>query len=313
MKPFRFGVIGITPAPTMQDWIDRVQRIEALGYSTVHFTDHFDRSPVSPIPMIAALAAYTKSLTLGTLVIDNDFRHPAVLAKEIATLDLISDGRIEVGLGAGWMKVDYDVSGIVYESAGVRISKLGETLQILDDVLRGGPTDFRGDYYTVVSLASIPPPTTKPRPKLLVGGGGDRILRLAARYADVVSVNWNVGAGSAGVAAVRSGGPDETALKVQVIRSAAGDRFDDIELHLVAYLSAITTDVDAAVRELIATLGLKLAPADILGSPHCLIGSPREIADRLIQLRETLGFSYISVYDTVSEDFAPVVAALAGR
>jgi probable F420-dependent oxidoreductase len=198
MKSFHFGVIGITPAPTMQRWIDRVQRIEALGYSTVHLTDHFDRSPVSPIPMIAAFAAHTTSVMLGTLVIDNDFRHPAVLAKEIATLDLISGGWIGIGLGAGWMTVDYDVSGIVYESAGVRISKLGETLQILDDVLRGGPTDYKGTYYRVASLVSVPPPTTKSRPKLLVGGGGDRVLRLSASpplrlsawYADVVSVNW---------------------------------------------------------------------------------------------------------------------------
>lgn len=146
--------------------------------------------------MIAGLAAHTTSLTLGTLVIDNDFRHPAVLAKEIATLDLVTGGRIEIGLGAGWMTVDYDVSGIVYESAGVRISKLGETLQILDDVLRGGPTDFSGAHYMVASLLSIPPPTTKPRPRLLVGGGGDRVLRLAARHADVVSVNWTVGIAS---------------------------------------------------------------------------------------------------------------------
>ncbi len=313
MRPFRFGVIGITPAPTMQAWIDRAQHVEALGYSTLHFTDHFDRSPVSPLPMIAALAAHTTSLTLGTLVIDNDFRHPAVLAKEIATLDLITGGRIEIGLGAGWMSDDYDVSGIVYESAGVRISKLGETLCILDDVLRGGPTDFAGSHYTVASLLSIPSPTTVPRPRLIVGGGGDRVLRLAARHADVVSVNWNVGTGHAGVEAVRSGGPEATIHKVQVIRSAAGDRFGDIELHLVAYLTAISDDVNTALSELIAGRGLDLAPADIVASPHCLVGSPEEIVDRLIELRETLGFSYISVYDTVFEDFAPVVAALAGR
>jgi len=163
----------------MQAWIDRAQHVEALGYSTLHFTDHFDRSPVSPLPIIAALAAHTTSLTLGTLVIDNDFRHPAVLAKEIATLDLITGGRIEIGLGAGWTTVDYDVSGIVYESAGVRISKLGETLCILDDVLRGGPTDFAGSHYTVASLLSIPSSTTAARPRLIVGGGGDRVLRLA--------------------------------------------------------------------------------------------------------------------------------------
>lgn len=210
------------------------------------------------------------------------------------------------------MTLDYDVSGITCESAGVRISKLGETLQILDDVLRGGPTDFSGAHYIVASLLSIPPPTTKPRPRLLVGGGGDRVLRLAARHADVVSVNWNVGAGHAGVAAVRSGGPEETAHKVLVIRSAAGDRFEDIELHIVAYLTAVTSDVDTALSELLAARGLELAPADIARSPHCLVGPPEELVDRLLELRETLGFSYISVYDTVLEDFAPVVAALAG-
>ncbi|CAB4871895.1 unannotated protein [freshwater metagenome] len=313
MRPFRFGVIGISPASTMHAWVDRAQHVEALGYSTLHFTDHFDRSPVSPLPMIAALAAHTTALTLGTLVIDNDFRHPAVLAKEIATLDLITDGRLEIGLGAGWMTVDYDVSGIAYESAGVRISKLDETLQILDDVLRGGPTHFSGNHYAVAALLSTPPPTTVPRPRLLVGGGGDRVLRLAARHADVVSINWNVGAGHAGVAAVRSGGPDETAHKVSVVRSAAGDRFGDIELHLVAYLTAITNDADAALSGLIAARGLDLEPADIVDSPHCLVGSPAEIVDRLVERRETLGFSYVSVYDTVFEDFAPVVAALAGR
>lgn len=139
------------------------------------------------------------------------------------------------------------------------------------------------------------------------------MLRLAARHADIVSVNWNVGAGHAGVAAVRSGGPAKTVHKVQVIRSAAGDRFGDIELHLVAYLTAITDDVNTALSELIAGRGLDLAPADIVASPHCLVGSPEQIVDRLVELREILGFSYISVYDTVFEDFAPVVAALAGR
>lgn len=263
--------------------------------------------------MIAALAAHTTSLTLGTLVIDNDFRHPAVLAKEIATLDMITGGRIEVGLGAGWMTADYDVSGIAYEPAGTRISKLAETVGILDDVLRGGPTDFSGRHYTMVSLRSIPPPTTTPRPPILIGGGGDRVLRLAERHADVVSVNWNVGAGHAVVEAVRSGGPEETVHKVQVIRTAAGDRFGEIELHLVAYLTAVTDDAETSLRALIASRGLDLDPDDIAGSPHCLVGTTEEIVDRLVELRASLGFSYVSVYDTVFEDFAPVVAALAGR
>jgi probable F420-dependent oxidoreductase len=313
VRPFRFGVIAISPVPTMRAWIDRAQRIEELGYSTLHFTDHFDRTPVSPLPMMAALAAHTSSLTLGTLVLDNDFRHPAVLAKEIATLDLITGGRIEVGVGAGWMTADYDVSGIECAAPGVRISKLDETLQILDAVLRGGPVDFIGRHYRVAALRSIPPPTSIPRPRLLVGGGGDRVLGLAARRADIVSVNWNVGSGRAGVAAVRSGGRDETEHKVDVVRRAAGDRLADIELHLVGYFTAVTDTVDAALMAMIDARSLDLAPADIVGSPHCLAGTPEEIVDRLIALRDALGFSYVSVYDAAAEEFAPVVAALAGR
>lgn len=317
MKPFRFGVIGITPLPTMNDWIDRARRTEALGYSTLHLTDHFDRSPVAPLPMIAALAAHTSSLTLGTLVLDNDFRHPAVLAKELATVDLITGGRLEVGLGAGWMTDDYEVSGIPFDTAGVRIEKLGETLQILDGVLRGEPTTFAGRFYRVSALRSVPAPTSQPRPRLVVGGGGDRVLRLAARHADVVSVNWNIGAGRVGDEAVRSGGWLETAHKLDVIRHTARDRFADLELHLVGYLTAVTNGTTAetedAVRRFITARSLGIAPDDVVQSPHCLVGSANEVVERLVRLREELGFSYVTVYDTAMDEFAPVVAALAGR
>jgi probable F420-dependent oxidoreductase len=317
VRPFRFGVIAISPAPTMTDWIDRARRVEALGYSTLHLTDHFDRSPVSPLPMLAALASHTSSLTLGTLVLDNDFRHPAVLAKELATLDLITGGRLEVGLGAGWMTDDYDVSGIAFDPPRVRIARLDETLQILDDVLRGGPTTFDGQHYRVSSLRSVPPPTSRPRPRLMVGGGGDRVLSLAARRGDVVSVNWSIGAGRVGEAAVRSGARPETLHKMEVIRTAAGDRFEKLELHLIAYLTAITTGTaaenHAALRRLLDERSLAMTPEDVADSPHCLVGTVEGIIDRLVDLRAELGFSYVTVYDTMMEEFAAVVEALAGR
>ncbi|MBI5090041.1 MAG: TIGR03621 family F420-dependent LLM class oxidoreductase [Actinobacteria bacterium] len=307
-RPFRFGVVAVTPRPSMADWVGAARRFESLGYATIHFTDHFDRSPVAPLPMLAALATATESITLGTLVLDNDFRHPAVLAKELATLDLIAPGRIEPGLGAGWMHADYEVSGIAFDPPRVRIDRMEEALLVLDGVLRGGPATVAGAHYQVHSLLSTPPPTTLPRPRLLVGGGGQRVLRIAGRHADIVSVNWQNAAGRVVDEAVRSGGSTPTQHKIDAIRAGAGDRFGDIELHLLAYVAAITDDPRGSAASFVAQRDLGLGIDEVLGAPHCLVGSVDDVVERVVALREQFGIGLVG--DAAAGADAPVLVDL---
>ena len=310
--PFRFGVLAMRPASTRVEWLERGRRAEGQGFGTFQVSDHFDRSPAAPLLTLAAVAQSTATIGLGTLVLDNDFRHPAVLAKELATLDVLCDGRLEVGLGAGWMSADYAVSGIPFEPAGRRIDKLAETLAILSAVLSGpDPVTSTGKHYAVRELRSIPAP--RRRPPLLVGGGRPRVLALAARTADVVSVNFDVSEGRVGPRATRSASAGATDEKLGWIRAAAADRPTQPELHLVAYWSQVTDRPEEAAAARIAALGLPVTPAELLASPHCLIGPHAALVERLLELRERWGFSYVTVYDSDAESLAPVVGDLAGR
>lgn len=313
-RPFRFGILTMRPAATRAEWFDRARRAEAQGFATFQVSDHFDRSPAAPLLTLAAAAQATSTIRLGTLVLDNDFRHPAVLAKELATLDVLCDGRLEVGIGAGWMPADYAVSGIEFERPGRRVGKLAETLTILAATLRGGdPVTVHGEHYTVTELRSIPAPVQRPRPPLLVGGGRPRVLELAARVADIVSVNLDVTEGRVGPQATRSAFADATDEKVSWVRAAAQSRPVFPELHLVAYWTQVTTRPERAAAERIARHGFDLTPAELLASPHCLIGTRQQVTERLHELRERWGFCYITVYDSDAGSLAPVVADLAGR
>ena len=284
-----------------------------MGYSTLSLSDHFTASPVAPMPMLGVLANATSSLRVGTLVLGNDFRRPATLAKELATLDVITEGRLEIGIGAGWLPADYDVSGIALESGSTRIERLGETLDVLDGVLRGGPLTYEGRHLAVHDLTSVPACVQQPRPPLLVGGGGARVLRLAGQKADIVSINWRLTEGALNTAAVSSGLAHGTNEKLRWVREGAGDRFPEIELHVVAYLTAIVEDRLEGARQLVAARGVEVDPAAVLDSPHCLVGSVDEVVDRLEEMRARWGISYVTVYDRLIEEFAPVVARLAGR
>ena len=306
---FRFGQLNMRPATTGQEWLDRARRAEAAGFSTFQVSDHFDRSPAAPLLTLAAVAQATTTLRLGTLVLDNDFRHPAVLAKELATLDVLSHGRLEVGIGAGWMPADYAVSGLPFDPPAQRVDKLEESLAILDGVLGGaGPATLAGRHYAVTELRSTPEPVQRPRPPLLVGGARRRVLTLAGRSADIVSVNIDVGEGRVGEASTRSAFADAIDEKIGWVRAAAGDR--QPELHLVAYWAQVTERPEEVAAERIAAAGLGVTPSELLASPHCLIGPRQHLVERLHEARERWGFSYVTLYD--ADDLNSVVAELSG-
>ena len=288
-------------------WRDRGRRMEGDGPSTLHATDHFDRAPISPLLALAAAAQVTSRIRLGTLVLNNDFRQPAVLAKEIASLSVLCDGRLEIGIGAGWMDDDYDVSGIVREPAGRRIDRLGGTLELLRALSGGGAVDLDAPGVAVRDLRNVPDLVAPLR--LFVGGGGRRVLTLAGRTADVVGINFDVREGKLGAHATASASADATDEKVGWVRAAAGDR--EPLLHLVAYWSEVTEDPQAAAARRITALGLDLTPDQLLASPHALIGPKGAVLERLAELRERWGFGYVSFYEQDLPSMLPVLDRLA--
>jgi len=306
---FRFGV-QLSRAHSGEDWVEKARRIEDLGFSTLLMPDHFDNQ-FAPLTALAAAAASTSALRVGGLVLDNDFRHPLVLAKELATLDVLSGGRLEVGLGAGWMISDYEQSGIAYELAGVRIARLQEAVSVIKSCLRGEPFSFAGHYYRITNHQGIPKPVQSPYPPLMLAGGARRVLSFAAKEADIVAVNFSLAAGRASPQVTATGTPAATAEKIGWIRAAAGDRFEQLELNTTVFFTVVTEDRQETAERLAAGFGLQ--PADLLGSPHAAIGTVEEIADDLVRNREEYGFSYIVFQGSVFEAVAPVVRQLAGR
>ena len=187
---FRFGVQEHS-ATSGSAWRDKARLMESLGYQALYLPDHFG-DQLGPIAALMAAADATTTLRMGSLVFDNDYRHPAVLAKEVASLDLLSDGRFDLGLGAGWMASDYEQAGIPFDSPGVRIERMEEGLAIIKGLLAGGKFSFTGKHYRITSLEGTPSPVQKPHPPIVLGGGGRRMLRLAAREADIVNVNYDL-------------------------------------------------------------------------------------------------------------------------
>ena len=206
-----------------EDWAEKARKIEDLGFSTLFIPDHFG-DQFAPLIALATAAAATKTLRLGTLVLDNDFRHPLMLAKELATLDVLSNGRVEAGVGAGWMTTDYEFSGIPYDSPGVRIEKLKETLAILKGLWGDEAFSFAGKHYNITNHDGTPKPAQKPHPPLLVGGGGKRVLRLAAREADIVGVNFVLAEGMVNPKVAVTGSATATAEKLAWIQRRRGRR-----------------------------------------------------------------------------------------
>ncbi len=307
-RPFRFGVMAAR-ARSSTEWVETAKKAEALGYSALLMPDHFG-DQLSPIAALSTAAAVTETLRVGTLVFANDFRHPAVPAKETATLDLLSDGRLEVGVGAGWMTEDYAATGIAHDRAGVRIDRMIEAIEVLRGLWGDDAFSFDGEHYTITEMKGMPTPTQPGGPPIIVGGGAQRVLSTAARMADIVGVNPNVGAGNVGPEAIASMSADATNEKLGWVRAAAGDRFDDIEISILKFVTIVTDDRDEVAAKVGGAMGMDAAT--LLASPHTLVGSAEQVADELVEQRERWQGSYVTVQSDALEAFAPVVAALAG-
>jgi probable F420-dependent oxidoreductase len=308
VKQFRFGV-QCGGDRDRADFEQLARKIEALGYATLYLPDHFIDTQMAPLVGMAVAAEATKTLRVGALVFDNDYKHPAILAKEIATLDRLSDGRVELGIGAGWMKVDYDALGLPYDPAGVRVDRLEEGLAVIKGCWGPKPFSFSGEHYTITDYDGIPKPTQQP-PPILVGGGGPRVLRLAGREADIVGINPNLRAGAVTNDAAADSVAEMVDQKVGWIREGAGDRFDDLELQIRYFFAAITDDRRGLAEAAAPAFGLE--PEAALDAGITCVGTIDEICDQLVERRERWGVSYVVIGDDIFEAFAPVVERLAG-
>lgn len=307
-RPFRFAA-QLSGARSRAEWAELARKAEDLGYSTLSVPDHFG-DQLSPVPALMAAADATSRLRIGTLVLDNDFRHPVVLAKEAATLDLLSDGRLELGIGAGWMHTDYETSGIPHDPPSVRIARLAEAIEVIKGLWGPGPFSFVGTHYQVSGLDGLPKPVQQPRPPILVGGGARRMLSLAARHADIVGVNFDLRAGAVTPEAIATGTAAAVDEKIAWIREAAGERFGDLELHVTVFVASVTDDPRGLAETMAPAVGL--SPDDALEVPFFVAGSIDGIIETLQARRERWGFSYIAFSGGSMEEMAPVVARLAG-
>ena len=309
LRPFRFGV-QLRSAPDAATWRERAKAAEDLGYSTLWMPDHFD-DQWGPLVGLTAAAAATTTIRIGALVFDNDYRHPGVLAKEMATLDVVSEGRLELGMGAGWMTSDYQELGIPCDPPATRVERLEEAVHVVKALWADGRADFDGRHYQLRGAAGRPRPVQQPRPPLLIAGGGRRVLGLAAREADIVGFNMNLASGRVGSAAVRSAVAERFRERVEWVREAAGDRFDQLELHCNTAFCLVGADRMATAEAMAPGLGI--TPEEALAVPVAMVGSVEEICASLEQRREEFGFSYWGVPGDSCEAFAPVVARLAGQ
>jgi probable F420-dependent oxidoreductase len=309
-RPFRFGVM-FHSAGTRQILTEKARRVEDLGYSTFLLPDHLDQS-FGALPALAVAAEVTTRLRLGTLVLANDFRHPVQLAKDIAMLDLLSGGRFELGLGAGWRQREYEQAGISYDSTPVRINRLAESLHVLTGLFADGTFAFAGEFYTVADLDGQPKPAQQPHPPILVGGGGKRILSLAAREANIVSIIPRARPEGSGQQSADWSSATEAATrkKLDWIREAAGDRFDALELNAMVYAVMVADDRRAAASKLADRFDL--TQEDVIASPNILVGSIEQMVDDLRHRREDFRISYIAVPEHFMEPFVPVMERLVG-
>jgi len=312
---FRFGVINEqTAAPDA--WIAHVRRVEECGYSTFLIRDHFAPDyfgdQFAPFAALTAAACATTSLRVGTLVFDNDYRHPVMLAKEAATLDLLSGGRLELGIGAGWLQSEYDQAGMIYDPPGVRIQRLSEAIAVLKGLFAEPPLTFAGAHYTISNLNGFPKPAQRPHPPILIGAGHKRMLMLAGREANIVGILTTSVATGRVIDDPLARMADRVAEQVAWVRAGAGERFAEIELSTVATV-IITDQRRARTEQWIRERGWSGVTAEqVWDMPAVLIGSVDQLADDLHRRREQLGFSYYVVSDQSAEAAAPLVARLAG-
>jgi probable F420-dependent oxidoreductase len=321
-KPFRFGLQAYAPA-SAKDWRDLARKAESLGFSSFHLADHVigpgpalnatghPVQTVAAIPAMAVAAEATSTIKVGCRVLCIDYRNPVMLAKEAATLDFFSDGRLELGLGAGWLKNEYEAMGIPFDRAGVRIDRMEEVIELLRASFAEGELNIDGRHVHAVGFEAVPKPVCKPGPPLMIGGGAKRVLTIAGREADIVSLNFDNSSGKLGAEGIGSSTAELTEQKIRWVREGAGDRFADIELEIAAYFTVVTPD-GAGTRAKMAPM-FGMTPEVLAEHPHALIGSVDEICDRIVERRERYGISYVSFGASAVDAVAPVIERLAGK
>ena len=310
-RPFRFGVTT-SSAESRREWVEKARRIEELGYSTLTVPDHFTNK-LATVPALMAAADATERLRVASWVFCNDFRHPALLYKEAATLDLLSEGRFELGIGAGWLKTEYEMTGIPFDPAGERVARMEEAVRVVKGLASEGPFDLAGEHYRIAGHEGAPKPVQTPYPPLYIGGGGKRLLSFAAREADIVGFAPK---------ALPDGGLDVLDTKASAVRrkldwvrQAAADASRSPELNILIFILELTDDRHRAAQRHAADLP-GLTADDLLESPHVLIGTPSQLAADLRKRRDEYGFSYMVINTLVDEHlevFAPVIELLAGQ
>lgn len=298
------------------------QSAESDGFSAFHLADHvIGEGPalaatnhplqtLAAVPAMCFAAEATSTIKVGCRVMCVDYRHPAVMAKEAATIDLLTEGRLELGLGAGWLQGEYEALGMTMDPAPVRIARLAEVVSATRALWSGEQVDLRGDHVRLSGFAGAPVPFQRPGPPIMIGGGSPKVLALAGAMADIVSFNFDNSSGKIGSTGVQSATADLMATKLGWIREGAGDRFSALELEVGAYFTVVTNDAAGAAAGLGQAFGLD--PADVMRHPHALVGSVDSIVEELQRRRELYGISYVTVGAAAARSFAPVVARLAG-
>ncbi|KQU07167.1 oxidoreductase [Rhodococcus sp. Leaf7] len=319
-RPFRFAA-QVYRANTGQEWRDVARRVEDMGYSALHVSDHYigpgaaldptGHRPVTmaPVASMAVAAEVTNTLKVGCRMFCASYHEPVVLAKEVATLAMFAPDRIEVGLGAGWLGAEYEAMGIDFPSAGMRVDRLEETVELITQYLAGAAIDVDGKF--VKARDFVPLPVPEVTPPIMIGGGARRVLTLAGKTADIVSINFNNRSGVLGSDSVATSTVDETHKKLAWVRDGAGDRFPDIELETGAYFVAIDGATDVTEQSLLDRTGF--SRDELRAFPHALVGTVDNICDQLEQRRDEFGFSYFTIGDRAYEQFAPVVERMTGK
>lgn len=317
LRPFRFGILSFFSATSSEVWRNRSRAIETAGFSTLQLPDHLADDPGSRLGPIASMVAATQATTklrVGSYVFGNDFRNPVFLAQEAASIDVLSDGRLELGVGTGYYASDYSRSGIPLESPMTRVSRLEEGVKVIKGFFSAEPFSFTGKYYSVKNLEGQPKSIQRPHPPIMIGGGSRRILSFAAREADIVSIN---------VKTTPEGGFDMTSItaaandqKVAWVREAAGERFNSLELNTLVPFLKVTDQRRQDMTKMLQDFQMPSDDASVdqmLSSPSTLFGTVDQIVEDLHQRRERYGFSYITLMVDEFEPFIPIIKRLAGN
>ncbi|MEQ8483022.1 MAG: TIGR03621 family F420-dependent LLM class oxidoreductase [Pseudomonadales bacterium] len=319
-KPFRFAVQSFN-ADSGQAWADKVRKAEELGYSAFHLADHIlgpgpaiekTNHPVqtlAAIPAMAYAAAVTSRIRIGCRVFCIDYHNPVVLIKSAMTIDMLSGGRLEFGLGAGWLQEEYAAIGLGFDSPGTRIDRLADVLAGVKAYRSDGMVDVHNKTLDWRDFSGVPKPLSKP--PIMIGGGSPKVLRLAGREADIVSLNFNNRAGVIGPDGIRTSSEEETQKKIGWVREGAGDRFDELEIEIGAYFTFVMDDPSPVLAGFASNFGY--SEEEMRRHPHALFGSVETICEELERRRALHGISYVTVGEDAMEPFAPVVARLAGK